>query len=438
MNYLIINKKKLLLILVVLVIAFQIYNFFVVRITNLNLPKGKVVFVSRLRGDNEIYLMNLNGTNLIRKSSYSLFGGRVDAWISDLRPSFSYDGKKIVFESDRDDKGPRFKKTYHAGEIIETEDLAGFQEIYETRSDREEITRLTYNQSLHFDPIFSPDGSKILFRSVPSHVDPFDEELRIINSDGTGEKILIKGRGVALSAKFSPDRQRVFFVLKGDLYSIDTYGANLTKLTNFNARNIEKPMDIEGQPFVDEFALSPDGKQITLVATERKAYEFVFYSMNSDGTDLKRIALLPNSGKLLYVAMVTNLKYSPDGQKLIFVTNFDGKTLYTLDKNNNFKYVRNFHRVDLEDADFTFTPDSKHVIFVLSFPYDLFNDTFTWFKSVGYEIFLRIKYYIFRRLGGIYDNNYLCIMNLDTGNFRRITRLPISSSFGQDFIHWER
>lgn len=87
-------------------------------------PDGrKIVFDSNRDGNDEIYVMDADGTNLQRLTQHE----RVDS-----RPNWSPDGKKITFNSDRD---------VRAGDDI----LKGEFEIYIMDSDGSNIRRLTYN-----------------------------------------------------------------------------------------------------------------------------------------------------------------------------------------------------------------------------------------------------------------------------------------------------
>ncbi len=435
------KKIKYLVVLAIVFSLFQFSKFIKIRITNLDLPKGKIVFGSGLHGDDEIYTMNLNGAGLRRLTKYSIFGATFDTVKTDGAASLSPDDKNIIFLSDRDYNGPLRKFIYdYRGKNIGWESVHHFTEIYIMDTKGKNQVRLTYNQVGNFAPVFSPDGKKILFSVVSSTKTPFYEQIKIINLDGTGEKTIASGRLISRLAKFSPDSQKVFFIYRGDLYVVDINTGNLTRLTQFNSKNIETPDEVEGIPCIDDFTLSFDGKEITFAVKERKVLQFIFYSMNTDGSKMKELARLDNPDQRGYVGWIRGLRYNPSGEGIVFIGDFfTDQTFYLLDKNNNLNFIRNLKDVKIQEEGFVFTPDGKRIIFVKEFPYGLFNDWYAWVKSNIHNAVVDLGYYLFRRIFTVpFDNKYLCIMDIDGKNFRKIAKLPIGSEFGRDFIHWEK
>jgi WD40 repeat protein len=100
----------------------------------LTLQAGRIVYVSDVNGNSEIYTVNSDGTDI-----HKLTSGKAD----DFSPKWSFDGEKIVFVSTRD----------------------GNAEIYTMRSDGTEITRISHDPADDLDPAFSPDGKSIIFSS---------------------------------------------------------------------------------------------------------------------------------------------------------------------------------------------------------------------------------------------------------------------------------
>jgi hypothetical protein len=116
-------------------------------------PDGtKIAFTSDRDGNYQIYVMNADGSGQTRLTDT---GGN-------SYPSWSPDGTKIAFESTRDGNG----------------------EIYVMNADGSGQTRLTDNNAQDAHPSWSPDGTKIAFFSDRN--DDFGE-IYVMNADGSGQ-----------------------------------------------------------------------------------------------------------------------------------------------------------------------------------------------------------------------------------------------------------
>ena len=121
---------------------------------------NKILFVSDLDGDNDIYIMGTDGTEVTQL---------IDTPASETAPSWSPDGTKILFASDFD----------------------GDSDIYIANADGTNLNQLTNNIASDTDPIWSPDGTKIVFVSDLSG----DEGIYVMNGDGTNLIQLTGGVG---------------------------------------------------------------------------------------------------------------------------------------------------------------------------------------------------------------------------------------------------
>jgi TolB protein len=281
----------------------------------MNLPKGKIVFSSDIDGDNEIYIMNINGTNRkqLTRNLYTKTNTATDA-----DPSFSFDGNTIVFRSSRLKEGDYKIITNFEGRAIGESFSGGSSDIFIMDSDGNHQTPLTYKK-LCRDPFFSPDGEKVIFISNrPSFVGMID-----LNSQE--QRILNQGGG---QFEFSKDSMKIFNNLNYGISVMDITGLNKKRLISLPES--QNPQGTRRMPRGLEFALSPDGKQIALVTMEVKnnySYQiFKFYTMNIDGSDLKEIKRLETDGSGTFYSF----KYTPDGNSVIFNLDSGQACLYLL------------------------------------------------------------------------------------------------------------
>ena len=133
-------------------------------------PDGKyIAFESNRDGNNEIYVMNADGSDQKRLTI---------APSSDIGPSWSPDGKHIVFMSNRD----------------------GNSEIYVMDADGNNQNRLTNDSSDDFQPSWSPDGKYIAF--VSNRDD--NAEIYVMNADGSNQVRLTDNSVYDYSPVWSP------------------------------------------------------------------------------------------------------------------------------------------------------------------------------------------------------------------------------------------
>ena len=234
---------------------------------------GKIAFTSDRDGNEEIYVMNADGS---AKTNLSNNAARDDG------PAWSARGDKIAFVSLRD----------------------GVTQIYVMNADGSGQTNVSNLTGSDHGPSWSPSGSQIAF----AHLDPGQEEVYVVNADGTGHTNLTNDPAQDLNPAWSPDGSKVAFNSDRDgnieIYVMDADGSAPTRLTN--------------DPGIDQSpAWSPDGSQIAFERTDG------VYVMNAAG-----------SGKALRKDGF-DPAWSPDGS-LIAVTrtpggNFD---IYTMDSSD--------------------------------------------------------------------------------------------------------
>ena len=210
---------------------------------------GKIVLYGNPDGqDLEIYSMNADGSELKQLTNNNFI---------DWNPSFSPDGQKIAFASDRDGAGKR--------------------EIYVMKADGTGQTRLTHTAAGDTFPAFSPDGQKIVYSS--------DYHLYIMDSNGQNQKKLYSSGKKDVRPSFSPDGQTIVFMKwddsKSNLFTINSNGQNLKKITNNTNKHYWNP---SFSPAGDRIIFFEGTSQLT--ATDRSV---AVYSIKQDGNNKKKI-----------------------------------------------------------------------------------------------------------------------------------------------------
>ncbi len=243
----------------------------------------RVTFVSDRDGNNEIYIMNSDGTGLRRLT---------DDPAQDLEPAFSWDGARIAFTSDR----PQGYEAYGSAEY----------EIYVMDSDGSHLERLTHNSRSDASPAFSPDGHQIVFTSQR---DGAASEIYLMNSDGTGVVRLTNNTWPDIDPAFSPDGRTVVFTTveapSDGLWLMDADGSNLSQLTTTTG-------------FDGNASFSPDGRQI------------LFYSDSLDGGGLHVIPVEGGLPRLLTRGpspSSINPAFSPLGTQILYTTRQDSQEI---------------------------------------------------------------------------------------------------------------
>jgi Tol biopolymer transport system component len=177
-------------------------------------PDGKWIVYERdiAEGNNGVWLMGANGTNL-RRVTRSPFG------CCDTDPNFSPDGKTISF--------------------VRVKEHHKLQAIFSVRRDGSRLRQLTpYAWEVGVKHDWSPDGKLILLTTNADFARPGESaNLVTIRPDGSGMTNLTRfTRGKnAFAGSFSPDgKQIVFRHETGNRYSlaiINRDGSNLRRLT---------------------------------------------------------------------------------------------------------------------------------------------------------------------------------------------------------------
>src|SRR5262245_3559221 len=250
-----------------------------------------------LAGAGEIYLMSPDGSNLRRLT---------DNTASDAFPVLSPDGKKIVFDSNRNRA---------EGEPINTSDLF----VMNTKGDEQRF--LIRGSSA----TWSPDSKNIAFHAsasgtgLPTRPDPggatSDSDIFVANVDDLLDGVAVpmnltnSPEAIDDDADWSPDGRRIVFTShpvtddplrsnQAEIYVINVNGTELTRLT-FNGEEERAP------------SWSPDGSRIVFMCRiGGGAADFEICDMKADGSDRRQL-----TDNAVFDGTPT---HSPDGQQILF------------------------------------------------------------------------------------------------------------------------
>jgi hypothetical protein len=190
-------------------------------------PDGsKIAFASNRDGKWTLFVMEADGswlTPLTRGTG------------SDDRPAWSPDGARIAFESDRD----------------------GDFDIYLMNSDGSDAVNLTDRPTYDRAPAWSPDGTRIVFES--------DSGLFVINANGTRLRRLTQ-LSTDKSPAWSPDGRRILFTRGTTLHVVNLEGA------------FHRSLNVTG----DGARWAPDGNRIVFS-------NWSLFVINADGSGLRNL-----------------------------------------------------------------------------------------------------------------------------------------------------
>ncbi len=224
-------------------------------------PDGsRIAFSSRRSGTFDIYVMSADGTGTRRLTS----GKAVDA-----HPSFSPDGRRIVFARDSDiyvmaadgtglrqisgveaeDGEPAWSPDGKWIAYVRRASGETAKELWLMRPDGSEAHALTTLGGDVLQPAWSPDGSRIAFSTKEASGSFY--ELRTIGVDGKDVREVVPTASDNFAPSWSPDGERIAYVEDGAVFSVELGGGDAERLTSQDSNDATPVWNPQPPPETD-------------------------------------------------------------------------------------------------------------------------------------------------------------------------------------------
>ncbi|PXF57824.1 MAG: hypothetical protein C4B59_14510 [Candidatus Methanogaster sp.] len=314
-------------------------------------------------GNDDIWVMDADGSNKVQLTTNTS---------DDITPSWSPDGNKIVFSSDRSGNCDIWVMTLG-------------------RTIVQDITFLTDAPEMEFFPVWTADGSQIMY--LFQRVAWSDRDSYIMNADGSGKERTYTGEGMlSWLSDLSPDGTELL-IAKCFGYFYDVYKVNISDGTL-------TPLAADSSKVESDAYWSPDGSKIVYQQRNRDSVHHLWL-MDSDGSNKQQLGTSynigygkdwsPDGSKIIYCAKDGNDKcdlwmidadgtnqvqitdtpyregwpsFSPDGQYIVYVSG-EGDTpdLWLRNIDGSYK-VRLTYNLGIHDASPHWSPDGRKIVFV--------------------------------------------------------------------------
>jgi dipeptidyl aminopeptidase/acylaminoacyl peptidase len=276
-----------------------------------------------------------------------------------------------------------------------------------------------YGASSGVDYAFSPDSTEIAFIRNPDKVEAIstnsDIYIRSLNDNGPGNSITAKNKGYDVAPVYTPDGKYIIYRSQ----ATEAFEADRWRIMRYNRKNGETVELTRGFDFqVDEHLISPDGKMIYFVATQRGSAKV--FSVPVEPNFRQKIATFVNSNDFQLsqnYPFISNLSLASGGDRIVFLASSaqSPAEVYTVGKNSATSLSKAYSSLNLpmlEDIDWTgalnakvhgfllkpanFDAGKKYPLLVLIHggPQSAWNNSWSYrwnpqvFANAGYVVFL--------------------------------------------------
>jgi Tol biopolymer transport system component/serine/threonine protein kinase len=233
------------------------------------------------------------------------------------------------------------------------------QQIYVMDSDGSNVTQLTYDEVNKSWPMWSPDGKQILYVADGGY-GPYNSrynlDIWVMNADGSNPINLTEAQGVDEDPIWSPNGNKIVWVSRRfggtrQLMIMNADGSEPERLSN------------EFEEYNPTF--SPDGEILLFSST-------FFFTLNIRIPDMEEEESGPYDYTEIYddrydepdrIGKAIEPAWSPDGNFIVFVrTTGNNRHIYVVDANSNGATVTDLTKVGL-NFDPAWSPDSRWILF---------------------------------------------------------------------------
>ncbi len=214
-----------------------------------------------------------------------------------------------------------------------------------TQWEGKNLSNISQSSENDWTPKISPTNDKIIYTSYFPINDNYD--IFIMDIDGTNKKNITNTSWYEKYPQFSPDGSYIVYQSwrKGKMEII------FTNLLELNAINLTRN-PLSNDILHSANAISPDGQKIVFTSDRNGNNDI--YLMNSDGSN--QIQLTTSSEN------DSEPVFSPDGSSILFTSDRDGnKEIYIM--NNNGQNITNLSNNPKDDWSPKYYPDSRKVVF---------------------------------------------------------------------------